>query len=514
MMRLRTAVVVVAAVLLTIAAGAVTAPAAPAPAPSEYFAIHVVDEQTGRGVPLVELKTTHDVRHVTDSNGLIAFLEPGLMDTEVFFHVASHGYEYPKDGFGYRGVRLKPTAGGAATVKIKRVNVAERLYRITGGGIYRDTILLGRKPPTSRPVINGLVLGQDSVQTCAYRGKMWWFWGDTNQPAYPLGNFHMSGATSSLTPDGDAGIDLAYFVNDKGFSRDMFPAKEEGPIWADAFMVLPDEKGRERMICHFVRVRGLEARLEQGLGIFNDDKGIIERWHKLDVNDEVTPRGHPLRVKVDGVDYFYFLSPYPNIRVKADIASIRDRAQYETFTFLKPGARKLDKSNPQLDRDASGKLRHAWKRNTALVSSADQAELERRGLLNADQRWARPRDIETGKPVDIHGGSVYWNEFRRKYVMIFVQFMGSSLVGEVWYAEADKPEGPWPSARKIVTHDNYSFYNPKHHPFLDADGGRVIYFEGTYTALFTDNKHPTPRYDYNQIMYRLDLADPRLKLAK
>jgi hypothetical protein len=30
--------------------------------------------------------------------------------------------------------------------------------------------------------------------------------------------------------------------------------------------------------------------------------------------------------------------------------------------------------------------------------------------------------------------------------------------------------------------------------------------------LFTDNKHPTPRYDYNQIMYRLDLSDPRVKL--
>jgi hypothetical protein len=232
------------------------------------------------------------------------------------------------------------------------------------------------------------------------------------------------------------------------------------------------------------------------------------------VNEEVTPRGHPLRVAVDGVDYFYFLSPYPNIRVKADIASIRDQAQYETFTCLKPGTRKLDRSNPQLDRDASGKLIYGWKRNTGAISSADQVELEKRGTLKSDERWARPRDVESGKPVDIHGGSVYFNEFRKKYVMIFVQFMGTSLVGEVWYSEADQPQGPWLAARKIVTHDNYSFYNPKHHPFLDQDGGRVIYFEGTYTALFTDNKHPTPRYDYNQIMYRLDLSDPRLQLEK
>src|SRR5262245_39827324 len=111
-------------------------PAAPA-APADYFAIRVVDQDTGRGVPLVELKTTNDVRHYTDSNGFVAFLEPGLMGQEVFFSVKSHGYEFAKDSFGFRGVRLKPVAGGKATVKVKRLNVAERLYRITGQGIYR-----------------------------------------------------------------------------------------------------------------------------------------------------------------------------------------------------------------------------------------------------------------------------------------------------------------------------------------------------------------------------------------
>ncbi|MEA2711183.1 MAG: hypothetical protein QOF78_3784 [Phycisphaerales bacterium] len=488
-----------------------------AAAPGEYFAIKVIDEQTGRGVPLVELKTTSGIAHVTDSNGLIAFLEPGLMETDVFFSISSHGYDFPKDGFGSRGVRLKPTAGGEATVKIKRLNIAERLYRVTGGGIYRNTVLLGRTPPTSRPVINGLVLGQDSVLTCAYRGRMWWFWGDTNQPAYPLGNFHMSGATADLPDKGgldpSVGVDLTYFVGKNGFSRDMFPAKEEGPIWADAMMVLPDEKGRDRMFCHFVRVRGLEARLEQGLGIFNDEKNIFERFQKIDTNAEVVPKGHPLRVKENGVDYFYFPPPYPCIRVKADLASVKNLASYETFTCLKPGAQ-FDKSNPELDRDANGKLIYGWKKNTGLVSLADQVNLEKSGALKESESWWQCRDIETNKRVLTHGGSVYWNDFRKKYIMIFVQWLGTSLVGEVWYSESDKPEGPWLAARKIVTHDNYSFYNPTHHPFFDQDGGRTIYFEGTYTTLFTDNKNPTPRYEYNQIMYRLDLSDPRLKLQK
>ena len=84
--------------------------------------------------------------------------------------------------------------------------------------------------------------------------------------------------------------------------------------------------------------------------------------------------------------------------------------------------------------------------------------------------------------------------------------------GQIWYAEGDTPVGPWVYARKVVTHDRYSFYNPTQHPFFDQEGGRVIYFEGTYTEAFSGNIEKTPRYDYNQVMYRLDLADPRLAL--
>ncbi|MBP86631.1 MAG: hypothetical protein CMJ64_07945 [Planctomycetaceae bacterium] len=48
---------------------------------------------------------------------------------------------------------------------------------------------------------------------------------------------------------------------------------------------------------------------------------------------------------------------------------------------------------------------------------------------------------------------------------------------------------------------------------LDKDGGRVIFFEGTYTNMFSGNNDQTPRYNYNQIMYKLDLSDPRLRLS-
>jgi len=40
----------------------------------------------------------------------------------------------------------------------------------------------------------------------------------------------------------------------------------------------------------------------------------------------------------------------------------------------------------------------------------------------------------------------------------------------------------------------------------------VIYLEGSYVNTFSGNPHPTLYYEYNQIMYRLDLSNPRLKL--
>ena len=95
--------------------------------------------------------------------------------------------------------------------------------------------------------------------------------------------------------------------------------------------------------------------------------------------------------------------------------------------------------------------------------------------------------------------------------MIGNEFFGDSLLGEVWFAEAPTPEGPWENAIKVVTHhngsENYTFYNPKQQPFFAEENGRIIYFEGTYAETFSGNPTPTPLYDYNQMMYRLDLVD-------
>ena len=117
----------------------------------KYFAIAVVDDETRRGVPLVELTTTNHLRFYTDSNGIVAFYEPGLMGQDVYFHVKSHGYEYPKDGFDYRGLTLKPVEGCSAEIRLKRINIAERLYRITERESMRTASSSGAKRPLSLP---------------------------------------------------------------------------------------------------------------------------------------------------------------------------------------------------------------------------------------------------------------------------------------------------------------------------------------------------------------------------
>ena len=488
-----------------------------APPASTYFKIQVVDDQTGRGVPLVELKTTNSRSYWTDSNGLVAFYEPGLMDQKVFFHVGSHGYEYPKDGFGYAGVALDIKPGGSAEIKVKRRNIAERLYRITGEGIYNDSVLLGLPVPIRQPVLNGLVVGQDSVVNAVYQGKIYWFWGDTGTVWYPLGLFRASGATSELPGSGGldpaVGVNLTYFVGENGFSRAMCPMPEakEGVVWLDGALTVADEAGRERMVCHYARLRSLDKALEHGLAIWDDQKEIFVKAVEFDMKRQWQCLGaRPIVLKDGRQEYCVFPHPFPLVRVRRDLVAIKDQDSYQAFTPLAPGTR-YEKAASKLERDQAGHLVWGWKAATDPLDQAQEKELIAAGLMNPDEARYQIKDVDTGLPITVHGGTLAWNDFRHKWIIIALQIFGSSSVlGEVYFAEADVPAGPWLWARKIVTHDRYSFYNVAHHPFFDQQGGRIIYFEGTYTAMFSRTEDPTPRYDYNQVMYRLDLADARL----
>lgn len=484
-----------------------------------YFGIEVVDEETHRGVPMVELQTTSNIRLYTDSNGLIAFYEPGLMKRKVWFEVSSHGYEFAPDGFGLRGVTLETKPGAMARLKIKRINIAERLYRITGEGIYRDTILLGRGAPITEPLLNAAVTGQDGILTAIYRNKLYWFYGDTSRLSYGLGNFAMSGATTELPGkiDPAVGFDLKYFLDPDGFAKRMAPLQGEGVVWLAGLVVLPDPTGRERMLAWFQRRRGLGDVLENGFMVYNDEKEVFEKTKDVTIDPPLIPQGYPFPVKTADGPYICFTVPYPALRVRADWASYPDLGSYEGYTCLKPGTGYAGTNHTQLERGADGKLIWAWKKATPALKPQEQEELISDGLMKPDETPFRLRDPDTGKVVLLNSSSCFWNEYRRRYVMIACEVLGATVLGEIWYSEADHPEGPWMHARKIITHANkkgdaHDFYNPTQHPFFDQKGGRLIYLEGSYVNTFSGNPHPTPYYEYNQIMYRLDLDDPRLKL--
>jgi hypothetical protein len=175
------------------------------------------------------------------------------------------------------------------------------------------------------------------------------------------------------------------------------------------------------------------------------------------------PQGHPVIVDGDdGQKWVLFGNPLPTLKCPATFEAWQDPAKWE---ILKP--------------------------QESFLSAMD------------------------AKPVKPASGSIAWNAFRKRWVTVFVQSFGSpSTLGEVWYAEADSPFGPWGPAVKVLSHKNYSYYNPRLHPEFTPAESPMLLFEGTHSQTFANHPEPTPRYDYNQILYRLDLDDAKLAAAR
>ncbi len=476
-----------------------------------YFKVLFVDQETGRGIPLVELETTSSIRYVSDSAGWVAISPSDVEGDPVYFHVRSHGYEAPEDSLGFRGIRVTLSAGEQQIVPLRRINIAERLYRVTGEGIYHDSKLIGKStvlPDSMRP--KGRVFGQDSVVNAIYQDKLFWFWGDTTRADYPLGNFEVSGAVSPLPGDRmsspDDGIDLTYFTTEDGLTRPMCPIEGDGQVWIRGLVVL-DGNDRDTMLGGYVRMENLVTRRELGIAKWNDDKEVFEKYVEFPLDTPLELLGHPIQIVTEGETWFYFGDAFLNIRVRANLQDVIDPQSYQAFTSLRPGSRWNDE-DPPLDRDQHGALVWGWKKNTDLITPTRWAILLKNGLVKPEDGKFELVDVETGDRIIPHSGSITWNEHRQRWILITVQIGGRSLLGEVWYAEAADPMGPWSAARRIVTHDHYSFYNVKQHPYFAS--GNHLYFEGTYTWTFSGNDQATPRYEYNQIMYRLNLDDARL----
>ena len=449
------------------------------------FVIRVLDSQTGRGVPLVELRSANQLSWFSDSNGTVSVLDGWAMGQQVLFQVRSHGYRFEGKVFDESGVILAVKPGGSEELLVVRENIAERLYRITGAGIYADTVAAGMPAPIRQPLLNGKVTGQDTAIAIPYRGRIYWFWGDTFGPANM--NFNVSGATSVPPGDGgldpDRGIDLEYFVDRDGFSRPMLPLDRPGPVWLEGLMIVRDPKGRERLVGTYTRTSKKKPVEERGIAVFDDDAQVF-RVLAQHPPDREHRSSHPVRVAEHGRAWWYL---YPNYRVPDDWNAIQNADAYEAYA-------------------CDGKD-CTWKAGAPFVDGAEEEQkLIASGKLAVEAMRFPFIDVDTGKQGAFAMGSIAWNAYRQRWIMI------AGAWGDVYYSEAAAPEGPWSCAKKTVRHEKYNFYNVVHHPFFDQSGGRVIYFEGTYTTTLIDGAQPTPLYDYNQIMYRLSLDDRRLTL--
>jgi hypothetical protein len=431
--------------------------------------IEVVDRETGWPVPLVELRTTHQARFVSDNAGVIAFDLPELMDRETWFTVIADGYEVPADGFGNRGVRLTPQRGQSLTVKVNRTSIAKRLGRITGSGLFAESQKLGAEldwPETG-------VLGCDTVQNAVHRGRMFWAWGDTSVAHYPLGIFHTTSATSTVQPlesfEPPVRLELDYFRDDAGRLRGVAQMPGSGPTWLTGYVSLPDKSGDSRLVATYFKIKPPLEPYECGLCVWNDGSERFEQlrtvWKKTDADRKhpPVPQGHPIIVDGDsGAKWVLFGDPLPKLRCQATFAGWQDSKSWE--------------------------------------------------VLDPQDHF---QSTDDGSEITPSSGSIAWNSYRKRYVTVFMQTFGKpSAFGELWYAEGDSPYGPWGRAVKVLSHKNYTFYNPRIHPEFTREDSPILLFEGTYTQTFADRPEPTPRYDYNQILYRLDLDDPQLAPAR
>ena len=241
-------------------------------------------------MPLVELETVHHVRYVTDSAGWIAAGRTRLDEPARLLPC-----EEPRLRTCCGRVRFCRPGAEPATRRrsgrfvCARTNIAQRLYRITGEGIYRDSLLLGKPVPLRNPRGTGRVAGQDSAMAVPYRDRIFWFWGDTNRLRYPLGHFWMAGATSDLpgptsTLTGASTSTTSWMLTASAVRQPDW-AWNPGPIWIDAVCVLPDEQGRERLVCHYAHMKDLGKMLDHGLAVYNDETQQFDKLASLDMNE-------------------------------------------------------------------------------------------------------------------------------------------------------------------------------------------------------------------------------------
>jgi hypothetical protein len=429
------------------------------------FRIEVREKDSHWPVPLVELRTTDQIRFVTDNAGIAAFDLPDRMGREVWLTISSPGYEAAADGFGLRGVRITPRPGESTTIELTRTSIARRVGRLTGSGLFAESQKCGLESDWAESPVTGC----DSVRMVRFQDRYFWNWGDTSVSKYPLGNFAMTGATTLGAPFelGEPPLRprYEYFLTPQGAPAPMADIPGPGPTWLGGYAVLPDEEGREHLVALYQKIEAPLAVYEIGLCEFNVIRKqflpVKKLWNKTEGGAAPTqiPIGHTVKIVDEQKEaWLLFGDPFPKLKMQARYEHWLDSAQWKAV------------NSPQ--------------------------------SLEAD---------DSGEKVQPHTGSIAYSTYREAWVTVFMQNLGKpSAFGELWYAEAKSPMGPWGKTIKVLSHENYTFYNPRLLAEFTPEGKPILFFEATYTEQFAKMPVPTARYDYNQLLYRLDLDDSRL----
>lgn len=489
--RLGIAWFVAVASFVPVAAGAVDATAT--------HGIHVIDDASGRGVPMAALETTNHVCFMTDSAGWAAFDETALVGRRVFFSVRSPGYVLPAGPTGLPGVVVDARAGGTTELRLMRMNIAERMYRSTGQGIYRETTRLGHEAPLPRPNLNGAMMTHCGVQAVVFEGRIFWTWREVTGLADPQPLPRAVGAFSDLPEKGGLdpmlGIHFEYLgATTNGPAGALFDSSGPGVVRLDGLLVVKDAQGTSHLMAHY-KIEGASGRPAQhGLAEFDPTSRLFEPVTELGEDFAwQSPLGHAVPVKDDQGSFFYFANPFPVTRVAASYEALTNPSEYQALVRA----------------PKTGDLH--WQTANPPVTQADERSLIAAKQMKKEDARMQLQDSSGGGTVTVSSADVAWNAYRKRWVMIASGSAGLGGAGHaLWYAESDKAEGPWKLAMKVADEAGTSLDDPSLHPFFDQDGGRWIYFEATVSASTGPSAMRVPRYEQNQMMFRLDLSEERL----
>ena len=155
------------------------------------------------------------------------------------------------------------------------------------------------------------------------------------------------------------------------------------------------------------------------------------------------------------------------------------------------------------------------------------------GLYRRDESWNQFRDRDTGKNNTHRAWHSHLNEHRKRWIAVFSEINGQhglmvkppytgpppllagnpayegTILGEVWYTEADTPVGPWVyGACESLRTTTTAFTIRDIIRFLTRRGG-VHFFEGSFATIYSKAVDKTPRYDYDQLMSGSSMGDPQ-----